>query len=68
MTKLADASNLAFRKTKLAEKYEHMVLVSNSRPRQRKMIRQAARYRRQAETAKLLAKALTAKAAAKASA
>ena len=55
MTKKADAENLATRKTKLAEKYESLVLVSNSIPRKAKLVRQAARYRRQAETARLQA-------------
>ena len=56
MTKKAVAENLAQQKTRLAEKYEHLVRVSNSAPRQAKLARQAARYRRQAETAALQAK------------
>jgi hypothetical protein len=55
MTKKAVAENLALQKTRLAEKYENLVLVSNSIPRKAKLLRQAARYRRQAETARLQA-------------
>lgn len=61
MTKKAVAENLALQKTRLAEKYERLVLVSNSIPRQAKLLRQAARYRRQAATASLQAKSLAAK-------
>ncbi len=65
MTKQAVAENLAERKTKLAEKYERLVLVSNSTPRKAKLLRQAARYRRQAATATLEAKSHAKAAAAK---
>lgn len=61
MTKKNVAENLARQKTELAEKYERLVLASNSRPRKAKLIRQAARYRRQAETAQLQAESLAAK-------
>lgn len=56
MTKQSIAANLAAQKTRLAEKYEHKALISNSRPNKVRFARQAARYRRQAETAALQAK------------
>lgn len=61
MTKQTVAENLAQQKTRLAEKYERMVLASNSIPRKAKLIRQAARYRRQAATAQLQAESLAKK-------
>jgi hypothetical protein len=56
MTKQTVAANLAVQKTRLAKKYEHKALISNSRPNKVRFARQAARYRRQAETATLLSK------------
>ena len=61
MTKKSVAENLAQQKTRLAEKYERLVLASNSIPRKAKLVRQAARYRRQAATASLQAQSLAAK-------
>jgi hypothetical protein len=65
MTKQAVAANLVVCKTRLAEKYENLARISNSTPRKAKLVRLAARLRRQAATATLLEKSLAAKAAAK---
>jgi hypothetical protein len=56
MSKQTVAANLSAQKTRLAEKYEHKALISNSRPNKVRFSRQAARYRRQAETAAMQAK------------
>ena len=49
MTTKATRENLVRVKTALAEKYEHLMLITPSIPRKKTLRLRAARYRRQAE-------------------
>jgi hypothetical protein len=53
MTKQAKAAHLAEHKTRLADKYEHAAKIVSSKVRRASYLRQAARYRRQANDFKL---------------
>lgn len=48
MSKARDKANLAQVKLQLAAKYEHLAKVSKSKPKQKTMLQQADKHRRQA--------------------